>query len=753
MIKYDPGGKPSIMIVGEAPGEKEISLGTPFVGPSGQLFKRLSKQVGFPISECFITNIAHERPLRNVFDNLPREVVERGIEELKKDIERVKPNIILAVGGKALEVLSGNSQITTYRGAVIACSLVPGYKVIGTYHPAFLLRGNFGLIPIFCSDLKKVLRESFTRDLVYPERNIEVIRNPRQAVELLEDLSRSKRPLACDIETYKSVLTAYGIADSKESAFSLHSKILKLPFVLRALCKFSKSPAKKIFHNALFDAMYMLYFYKIPTENIFFDTMFAQHTCYPMYKKSLGFCASIYSNEPYWKDERKKDSNPAGKDALYIYNGKDCCLTYEIYEVLQRELKEMGLERAFELRMKMLYPALAMMYNGFAFNKEAQKEFLEKHNKELEILDKLLDAVIPGVNINSSKQMVSWLKSQGFKNINNANETTMTKLEKLPTTKQAILGLIRVTKKKRKQVQFYETTPWSDGRLRSSLSPIGTYTGRWASSKSIVEDAGRNMLNLPKRARIIYGADPGEIIVQADASQIEARIVAALCKDKEWVRQFDEMDLHSYHASLIFDIPIEKVHKTLHRYPAKRVVHASNYDMGWKTLSNILLCSAKEAKRLIAKYHEIRPEVRIWHKEVKKKMWKQKYLETFYGTRMYKATTSNEKAWIAFEPQSTAADFINTGIDRLYNELDLKLQLQVYDSVIFSVPDDLECVIDMIQAAEECFRNPLVINNIPLKIPMDFEIGYDLWNTTELAGTDRSTIKDAYQKQVPRLVS
>src|SRR5664280_1830162 len=132
-----------IMLVGEAPGKDENILGRPFVGYAGQTLDNLLGQAGIARYQCLVTNVAREQPPANKISyffedrkcTIPKPKMQAWIAKLKEEIELYKPNILIALGATALWALTGEKKISDFRGYILPCSLVPGRKVLATYHP------------------------------------------------------------------------------------------------------------------------------------------------------------------------------------------------------------------------------------------------------------------------------------------------------------------------------------------------------------------------------------------------------------------------------------------------------------------------------------------------------------------------------------------------------------------------------------------------------------------------------------------
>jgi len=344
MTQVPTGRNNGIAFVGEAPGRFEVLRGKPFVGRSGNLLKQLCNNAGIDLSESFITNIVDTMPPAGQFNFFPKDVIAEGKKKALERLNRWKPNLVVTLGKNPSAFLLKKQKISTFRGSVQLSPVIPGQKVLPTYHPAFLLpeREDSHYAPIVQLDFHKAKRESSFSEIRWPERNISIIKNPHVAVDFLHNLPL--KPVTCDIETCGSILTAFGIATGPKDCYSITHDCCKQPDVIRAIGRFCQSGIPKIFHNVCYDVLWLALHMGIRTENIYFDTMLAQHVCYSIYLKSLAFCASIYTDEPYWKG--RDDYLPSND--LYTYNARDCGVTFEVYEHLLDEIKEAHLEGSFQ---------------------------------------------------------------------------------------------------------------------------------------------------------------------------------------------------------------------------------------------------------------------------------------------------------------------------------------------------------------------------------------------------------------------
>lgn len=750
-VPKNPNG---ICIVGEAFGKEEDTQDRPFVGWSGKYLTSLLRQAGIIRQDCFITNVVNKRPPGNKFYMFSEEEIEAGVKELQGDLETWRDDIkiIIALGNNALKYLTGEDGIFKFRGTVINCSLVDGLKVLPTLHPAALIRGLTACSPVVTADLRKAKVEAKYQEIREDEKDIRVIRDPSDAVAIMDSLCDIDKPVVCDIETpyNKGIkwLTAYGVATSPQQAYVLTEEVCEVPKVLQAIGRFSRSGTKKIYHNAGFDVFNLAYSYGIVNHNVG-DTMIMQHDCYPflpsiLKPKSLAFCSSMYAHEPYWKGEAKTDR--------YIYNGKDNCITYKVYNALQKEMRDWDVQEVYKHDMALFEPLLTMELKGVRINFDTLKRIKERNEEIIRRLEYIKDQVIGKVNIKSHKQMIELLYDKWKlpvimdKGKKTTDKKALHKLEKLSTPYQPIFGLIQTLKKHYTLRGFYNLSLSKDGRMRTGYKIAGTITGRLASAELAGIGVGRNLQNIPKQMREIYVPDEGKIFINIDLSQAEARVVAALTGDKAWLDEFSNEDTYKKVGAYLFNKPKEEVTKD-ERQVAKKVTHACNYGESFMGLKEVLDCDAKRAKYLIGKVYELRPLLEKWHKDIENTVKKERLLRSDYGRILAfygKITNKDIRTALSFVPQGTVADYLNRGIVRIYEEMgdEIELMIQVHDSIMVQVPTDKDTVKRVIKRMKELVEQPVTVNGLTFVIPSDAEIGMDWLNLYEVDDTNFEEVWD-----------
>ena len=166
-----------IMIVGEFAHEQDILRNAPFIGGAGYELTKMLMEAGIARESCFLTLVCRTRAPGGRTEGLVAEskkyvtsqhihhngkwvlpVVMEGLELLRKEIERVKPNVVIAMGNLALWALTGEWGVTNWRSSVMESNLVPGQKVIPTLNPSMVLI-NWPSRPMVVHDLKRAKRQ------------------------------------------------------------------------------------------------------------------------------------------------------------------------------------------------------------------------------------------------------------------------------------------------------------------------------------------------------------------------------------------------------------------------------------------------------------------------------------------------------------------------------------------------------------------------------------------------------------------
>lgn len=374
----DGGVAYRIALIGEAPGADEVVSGKPFVGMSGRWLDYLLNRVGILRSACFLGNVCQIRPPNNDIERFDwhGSEIQDGLGQLQVDLHQYKPNVCVLLGGSALRAAKGHPEsISKWRGSLfIGGETTPfeSRKCIGTFHPASSLR-VYEQTPLLLFDLKRVRKEGGSGELRLPERNIEVLDSVGKVQLTLGRLREQRLKIGTDIEGYVNNLTCISFADDPLRGYVI-------PFIgpsgnfwspddelvvwleIKALLEDPRVP--KVLQNGLYDRFVLGYTYGILVRGVTDDTMLKGWECYCELEKALSVQASIYTNEPYYKDERDTHNF----DEFYNYNGKDSCVTLEIsnHQDCLPELRGRSREH-YNFNVKMQEPLLYMELRGLRY--------------------------------------------------------------------------------------------------------------------------------------------------------------------------------------------------------------------------------------------------------------------------------------------------------------------------------------------------------------------------------------------------
>lgn len=481
MVYIGGQGAPNakLMLVGEAPGRFEEQKGYPFAGPTGQMVDKLIQQAGLLRSELYLTNVVKIRPPDNKLHRLEElgKSVSDFTPQLWEEIHAIKPNCILAIGNLSLKVLTGQTGIKKWRGSILP-SLDGLPKVVPTIHPASILHGEEGDGGAMMSwkdltyiglDFKRAAIESKTKELVLPDR---LLRIARSELDLYQFLDRHKGldKVSADIESPSTIPLCISLAFNAHEALCipLRSALDVTPRDLVEMHKmlrefFGDVKPKIIGQNFKFDQWKLRRITKLPCLDPWFDTMAAFHVVYPELPKKLQFITSILTREPYYKDEYQEfDPKKHSLERIFTYCDKDACTTFECYEVLYKEMEELGyLDFFFNHIMPMHRLYYEMDQVGLLRDDKKQKQLLEKYEGIDKDQQTELDSLVGReINVNSSTKQVPLLLFHELKipiRKGVDEETLISLLNNVvkDPTKRRIIELILSLRKVKKTISTY----------------------------------------------------------------------------------------------------------------------------------------------------------------------------------------------------------------------------------------------------------------------------------------------------------
>ncbi len=427
-----------------------------------------------------------------------------------------------------------------------------------------------------------------------------------------------------------------------------------------------------------------------------------------------------------FEETEEKESNTG---EIYTY-----CI-FHLYQKLIDKLKETEQLELFQTIEMPLVEVLAdMQYTGMYVNKEELKSYGEELQKKLEeMTKKIYELAETEFNINSPKQLgevlFEKLKLPVYKKTKSGYSTDVEVLEKLKSEHPIIEYLLEyraVTKLKSTYVDGLIPYIDNKGRIHSYFHQTVTATGRISSTEP-------NMQNIPTRTemgknlRKAFQAEKDHILVDADYSQIELRVLAHISNDKTMIEAFNhDEDIHTQAASKVFNIPVEEVTKEL-RSKAKAVNFGIVYGISDFGLGEQLNVSRKIAKEYIEQYLEKYKGIKHFMDNIIEIARKQGYVETLFKRKReipelkstnYMVRQFGSRVAMNTPIQGTAADIMKLAMNRVYEllkkeKMKSKMILQVHDELLIeTVPEEKDRVY---QILKDCMENVIHLE-VPLKI-------------------------------------
>lgn len=749
-----PTNSPLLAICGEAPGADEERLGVPFVGASGHLLNQMLTSVGIRREDCYITNVSKVRPPANDFGALyyedrshksPKPALSLLREQLRSELCAVKPSIVVALGGEALKALTPYSKIKEYRGTLCESN---NLRVLPTYHPAYILRGMYEERPVVEADLKKALRLARS-----PSKPTVRFTTDPSFCEVMRFLHTPHRRLAFDIETTNNQTRMLGFAWSKEDAISIpffrnkahrwnETEEIEICLGLQALFA---SPCQFLAQNIMYDATVLAREFGFQITNFAFDTMLGHHLLYPELPKGLDFLSSIYTDHPmYW-----------GEGTGATYNCYDCIVTFQAADEIELELRRRCM---WDFYQNTVNPTvLALLYaqtRGVLIDTEARLALGVKTKQEMaDALARLAAANGKPVSPNSPKQVSALVydewklpvqyKASVTNNVRSKRPTVdddaLTTLARKHPERAGVINDLLLYRQKRVLNSTFIEMPLLNGRVYTGYKVAGTVTGRLSSSATF-DGIGGNLQNIPRGDfRRVFTADPGCVLIKADLSQAEYRVLIWRARVHQVIEEMSTdpfFDIHIWNAAdNIYRIPRAAITKD-QRQNAKNGVYAANYGVGPLKVSRMYQMDFQEAKFIIERYHQAVPEVKgVYQSEIVHSLRTTRSLTNPLGReRLFLGRMDEDTFRAAYSHycQSTVGDIINRALISLVS-LGIDVLLQVHDELVVQCKEaDVDATCSAVRSAME---QPLVFDGVatPLTIPCEIKVGPNWYDTTSLA--------------------
>jgi len=424
------------------------------------------------------------------------------------------------------------------------------------------------------------------------------------------------------------------------------------------------------------------------------------------------------------------------------YAGADAAITSELVTKLSEQLVAGGVNSLYtDIELPLIEVLAAMEQHGVKVDTGYLGQLSHIMGNRLQALEGEIHALAgDAFNINSPKQLaVVLFEKLGLpiiKKTKTGPSTDASVLEELSEQHEIVAKILEFRQLTKLKGTYVDALPSlinpRDGLLHTSYNQTVAATGRLSSTDP-------NLQNIPIRTeegreirRAFVPSKPGYVLMAADYSQIELRILAQIAKEPAFIQAFQQdEDIHALTASQIFEVPLAEVTKDQRRV-GKTINFATIYGQGAFSLARILGIPQKDAKRFIDAFWEHYSAIKHYQIEALAQAKARGYVATLLGRRRYirELNSSNpierkngERMAINAPIQGTAADIIKIAMVRLHAMLRdegfaARMLLQVHDELVFEVP---ESEVKALEARVREIMEGAVALDVPLKV--DINVG------------------------------
>ena len=753
-------------------------------------FDRMLSEAGVNRAKCFVTalirgpiqgqnfdqqvaqsikarTLSHQ-PLHNRYI---RKEVFPHVSALERDIDLVRPKVILALGNGPLFCLTGKWGIKSWRSSILDYTSPNGHqcKIIPCYPPSFI-QSVWKERNTTVFDIRKAWGLAISdRPIQAPNYNFIIEPSFTDAAKILNELYKKVEngpfKLSVDIETRGGHIACIGLGWSNLDAICIplmravhevseavhYWRAEEEAFLMHKLYQLlSHKNCEVIGQNFIYDAQYFWrHLHYVP--NFKRDTMLAQHSMFSGMPKGLDVLSALHcAYHVFWKDESKNWNPKLGERQLWSYNCVDCVRTYEIDINQQKAIDKWAasswpkLREIHDFQQSLFWPILETMNTGLRVNNESKARLSNELAAAIKQREDWITEVLGApLNIKSPKQMTDWFyrvfaQKPILSRATHNPTCDDAALERIATREPLLLSLVNTIRELRSlgvfRSTFLEAPVDVDDRMRCSFNIAGTETFRFSSSENAF-GSGMNLQNVPEgdeaeglpNVRKLFITDEEMEFFDIDLDSADLRIVTWESDCAEMKRYFAEGKKPYVEIAKEYfqDDSIDKEHDA---YKAFKVIcHGSNYDGGPSEIFSRMPKSAKveglSMERIdgIQKWYFKRcPEIKEWQKSIESQIRAKRYVENVFGYRIWcfdRLEGTVFKEVIAAVPQSTVACLINRGYRNIYDLYDgqpnIQVLLQVHDSLSGQYPaimrDMAKAMIIRCCTIELPYKEPLII--------------------------------------------
>lgn len=679
---------PDLLLVCGVPTTEDMRKGRILSGTDGAMIRNVMTSLGIDLGK----DVAY----MSVFEDRecgpkPKIDLIRGVTiDLLHEIERYEPKVVLTLGDVATTALQGHGgEIGKRRGK---CTELKNSVILPTRDPGAIIKSPDGF-PDLITDVEKAIRiiGGAGHTIQPPYDNYHIIDSEETFNEFMTAMAENEHsPLSIDIETtglnpWKGSILSIGVSWRREEAYVIDCVWLNsMSERYRNAFEDSIWARECIMHNAQFDALWLRS--RGFDVNLIFDTMLAHYLLdgrqdghslkrlaadrydAPAYEE--GLAREAFSLEE-WKVKEYRDQ-------VMLYNGADADYTLRLYQDLKKEMIKDGVA---QVHNDILIPAVThfirLRENGMLVDVEYLDSLGKKWEVEIASLEDKLKK-FPGaedMNLRSTKQVKEYLydtlkltpmggkknapvsarlvsksitgvqdeEAQEFWRTSNVQKD----LKSSSTGTYMLYWLAQqhefprllvthriLSKLKGAYCDGYKEIMDDQNRIRPQYKLHGTRTGRISSNKP-------NIHGMPRRKEIkrIFIADPGHVIISADYSQAEIRMVAHLAGDETLIAALDAQDIHREISKQMFGLTDEQLdampneERAIKRRAAKTIAFGLIYGRSANSIAPQLDISNSEAKEYMEKFFRMMPKVAKWLARQKATAKMDHEVESLYGRK------------------------------------------------------------------------------------------------------------------------
>ena len=579
--------------------------------------------------------------------------------------------------------------------------------------------------------------------------------SPREIYVFVEELKKQKQ-ICFDTETtslniQEAELVGISISYKQKQAFYIPTLNKKERKNVTSLLKpiLENKSVLLIGHNLKYDVQIMKKYNINISQNVF-DTMLAHYLISPETSHKLDSISESFLNHKTIpiediigkKGVDQKNMKDIPVKDVYKYACEDADIAFRLKSILEKEIVKLKLEELLiKIEQPLLFVLADMEGNGVNIDVDfltiMSKELFQKINKtETKIYKKTGETF----NISSPKQLGNVLfeklkiEDNPKKTKSGQYSTSEDVLQKLSKKNEVVDLVLQYREYKKLKSTYVDALPEmvsnKDNLIHTDYAQAVTVTGRLSSNKP-------NLQNIPIKTKLgrktrsaFIPRNNNNIILAADYSQVELRIMADFSQDKEMIKAFKEgQDIHQLTASKVFNVSLSSVDDTMRR-KAKEVNFGIIYGISPFGLSQNLQISRAEAKEIIDAYFNKFSDVKNYIDNAIIRARKKKYVETLLGRRRYlrdidsrnfTLRSFSERNAINSPIQGSAADIIKLAMIEIskwikQNEFNSKMIMQVHDELVFDVcENELEYFQSNIKKIME--------NVVKMRVPLTVDLG------------------------------